>query len=291
MIGNKKRGLGKGLGDLGLNELLSDLNTLQHPEENTKDLRKLPVEALQPGKYQPRREMDPNALEELANSIRSQGIIQPIIVRSISSNRYEIIAGERRWRAAQLAALADVPVVIRNISDEAAIAMALIENIQREDLNPIEEATALHRLITEFDMTHEQAADVVGKARVTVTNLLRLLNLNSDVKMLLERNQLELGHAKVLLALTGLAQSEIAKMIVTKKLSVREAEIVIHNYQNKKTAAPKAAVDPNILSLQSNLSERLGAAVQIQHQANGKGQLIIRYNSSDELEGILDHIK
>lgn len=291
MINTKKRGLGKGLGELGLNELLSDLNNVTNVDENNKDLRKLPIEVLQPGKYQPRREMNSETLQELANSIHSQGIIQPIIVRNVAANRYEIIAGERRWRAAQLAGLNEVPVVIKNISDEATIAMALIENIQREDLNPIEEATALHRLITEFDMTHEQAADVVGKARVTVTNLLRLLNLNSDVKILLERSQLELGHAKVLLALTGIAQSEVAKMIVAKNLSVRAAEILVQNLQTKKTVAKKPALDPNIQSLQSEISDKLGAAVSIQHQSNGKGQLLIRYNSLDELEGILAHIK
>lgn len=283
--------LGKKFGELGLNELLSNLDATPKLDETNKDASKLPIETLQSGKYQPRREMNAEALQELASSIRSQGIIQPIIVRSVAANRYEIIAGERRWRAAQLAGLNEVPVVIKNISDEAAIAMALIENIQREDLNPIEEANALYRLITEFDMTHEQAADVVGKARATITNLLRLLNLNSDVKILLERNQLELGHAKVLLTLTGIAQSEMAKMIVAKNLSVRAAEILMQNLQTKKTVEKKSAVDPNILSLQSELSDKLGAAVSIQHQPNGKGQLVIRYNSLDELEGILEHIK
>ena len=290
MINSKKRGLGKGLNDLGINELLSDLNSTATAKD---DLRKLTIEILQSGKYQPRQEMEPEALEELAASIRSQGIIQPLVVRLISSNRYEIIAGERRWRAAQIAGLTEVPVVIRNISDQAAIAMALIENMQRQDLNPMEEAYGLQRLITEFDITHEQAAEIVGKARVTVSNLLRLLNLNPDVKNLLMQNLIELGHAKILLALNGLAQSEIAKTIVIKKLSVREAEQLLRQMQSSKTQTQQknSRIDPNIARLQADLSDKLGAAVTLQHQENGKGQLIIRYNTLEELEGILDHIQ
>lgn len=287
MLNTKKRGLGKGLNDLGINELLSDLNVATNVKD---DLRKLPIEMLQPGKYQPRKIIKSEAIEELAASIRSQGIIQPLIVRAIT-NGYEIIAGERRWRAAQVAGLSEVPVVIRDISDEAAIAMALIENIQREDLNPIEEANALHRLITEFDMTHEQAAEVVGKARVTITNLLRLLTLNPDVKNLLEQNKIEMGHAKVLLGITGLTQSEIAKMIISKNLSVRETENLIRKLQTPKSQSREQRIDPNIAKLQAHLSDKLAAAVTIQHQNNGKGQLVIRYNTLEELEGILEHIK
>lgn len=288
---NKKRGLGKGLAELGINELLSEIHENQNlgPAGN---YRKLPVDLIQSGRYQPRREFNQEALEELANSIRSQGIIQPLVVRNISSNNYEIIAGERRWRAAQLAGLSEVPVVVRDISDEAAMAMALIENIQREDLNPLEEATALQRLIDEFQMTHEQVSEVVGKARATVSNLLRLLQLNSDVKSLLAQNRIDLGHAKLLLALSGHTQSEAAAQIANKNLSVRETEVLIKKFQNPSTQRTvKQQPDPNIVKLQQNLSDQLGAAVTIQHQPNGKGQLIIRYNSLSEFEGIIEHFK
>lgn len=291
MMNIKKRGLGKGLNELGINELLSDINT-SLTNKNAEDLRQLPLDLLQPGKYQPRQEFNPESLQELAASIRSQGIIQPLVVRPVAQQRYEIIAGERRWRAAQIAGLAEVPVIIRDIPDNAAIAMALIENIQRENLHPMEEARSLQRLISEFDMTHEQAADVVGKARVTVTNLLRLLSLNPDVKDLLEKDQLEMGHAKALLGLHGLAQSEAAKIIVSKQLTVRAAEELVRKFHTPKIAADKSSTqDPNVLRLQENLSDKLGAAVTIAHQTSGKGQLIIRYNSLDELEGILEHIK
>lgn len=291
MLNAKKRGLGKGLNELGINELLSENNS---PEKHNIDFvpPKLPIDLLQPGKYQPRRDMNPELLDELANSIRQQGIIQPLIVRKISETNFEIIAGERRWRAAQKAGLLEVPVVIKQVSDEAAMAMGLIENIQREDLNPVEEAHALYRLINEFGMTHEQAADAVGKARVTVTNLLRVLNLNPDVKFLLENRQLELGHAKILLSTTGIMQSELAKNIANKQLSVREAELLIRNNQNSTRTKPSArrSVDPNIARLQTDLSDKLGAAVKINDQ-NGKGQLVIHYNTLEELEGILEHIK
>lgn len=289
MLNAKKRGLGKGLKDLGISELLSENNSAEKKPEIISN--ELPIEQLEPGKYQPRRDMNPDALQELTKSIRTQGIIQPLIVRPISNGNYEIIAGERRWRAAQLAGLLKVPVVIKHVSDEAAMAMGLIENIQREDLNPVEEAQALFRLINEFGMTHEQAADAVGKARVTVTNLLRLLNLNPDVKLLLEKRVLELGHAKVLLSTTGALQSEVAKTVADKKLSVRETEILIQRYQTARSSTPKKSIDPNIARLQLDLSDKLAAAVKISHQENGKGHLMISYNSLDELEGILERIR
>lgn len=287
MLNLKKRGLGKGLGELGISELLSrDIN--EAPVAINAASQQLPIEMIQPGKYQPRKNFAAESLQELANSIQAQGIIQPLIVRAINNNQYELIAGERRWRAAQLAGLQQIPVIIRAVSDEAAMAMALIENIQREDLNPLEEATALQRLIAEFGMTQEEAATAVGKARSTVTNLLRLLQLNFDVKILLEQGLLELGHAKILLSLTGSAQSEIAKTIVSKKLSVRDTEILVQGRNNSAAKVSKTKnIDPNIAKLQTELSDKLGAAVTIQHHHNGKGQLVIYYNSLDEF---LQHV-
>jgi ParB family chromosome partitioning protein len=282
----KKRGLGKNFGELGLNELLSNAKS-----DAADRLRKLPIDLMQPGKYQPRRDMDQEALQELANSIKTQGIIQPIIVRPIDQNRYEIIAGERRWRAAQLANLHEVPAVIRDIPDEAAIAMSLIENIQREDLNAIEEAAALQRLINEFGMTHQQIAETVGKSRTTITNLLRLLNLEKNVKTMLELGDIEMGHARALLALTNDLQLSAAKTIVAKNLSVREAERLVNNLQHKKTMPIAKKIDPDINKVQMSLAEKLKARVIIQHSVKGSGKLIIQYNSLDELEGIIEHIK
>lgn len=293
MVIQKKRSLGKGLKELGISELLNDLNTTVESAQAQHAFRLVPIENLQPGKYQPRRDIKPAALEELAASIRVQGILQPLIVRPIYTHHYEIIAGERRWRAAQLAGLTEVPVIIRDIPDETAIAVALIENIQRENLNPLEEAVAIHRLIHEFNLTHEQAAEVVGKARASVTNLLRLLQLNAEVKVFLENGQLEMGHARALLTLQDSAQIKAAKIIIEKRLSVRDSEALVRKLLQPSPAIvpSERRLDPNIVSLQAKLSDQLGAAVTIQQQANGKGQLIIRYNSLDELEGILQHIQ
>ncbi|ACJ17495.1 ParB/RepB/Spo0J family partition protein [Coxiella burnetii] len=286
----QKRGLGRGLSDLGLNELLTEINDASLADSKT-ELKKLTIDVIQPGRYQPRRQMDKDALEELANSIRAQGIIQPIIVRPVGQ-RYEIIAGERRWRAAQLAGLKEVPAVIRPITDEAAIAMSLIENIQRQNLNAIEEAAALQRLLDEFKMTHEEIAEAVGKSRTSVTNSLRLLKLNPDVKALLEQGHLDMGHARALLALEGFQQSEAANIIIKRALSVRETEKLIQHWQSEgKSSANRPSMDPDVARLQHHLSDKLGAAVTIRHGAKGKGKLIIHYNSADELEGILDRIR
>jgi ParB family chromosome partitioning protein len=281
----KKRGLGKNLNDLGIAALLSDIQA-----EHKTELRKLPIDIMQPGKYQPRKDMDQQALVELADSIRAQGIIQPIVVRPITNNRYEIIAGERRWRAAQMAQLHEIPAVIRDIRDEAAIAMALIENIQRENLNAIEEATALQRLIAEFNMTHEEVAGAVGKSRTTITNLLRLLSLSPEVKTMLEHGDLEMGHARALLTLTENLQIQAAKTVVAKDLSVRATEHLTHKLQQPTKTTEKIA-DPNILQLQQNLSDKLGAHIIIHHNNKGNGKLVIKYNSLEELEGIIERIE
>jgi ParB family chromosome partitioning protein len=256
------------------------------------DLRELSIELLQRGKYQPRTDMHAESLEDLADSIRQQGIVQPIIVRAVDAERYEIIAGERRWRAAQLAGLQSVPVVIRDVADDAAIAMALIENIQRENLNPLEEATALKRLIDEFELTHQEAAQAVGRSRAAVSNLLRLLELNSEVKKMLTDGLLEMGHARALLSLPSARQGEGARLIAHRGLSVREAERLVKKMlqEGEKPKAKPARVDPDIARFEQNLSAQLGAKVAIQHTSNGKGKLVINYNNLDELEGILEHI-
>ena len=283
----KKRGLGKGLADLGINELLSEIKS----SHNKNDFRKLPIDIIQPGKYQPRKDMDEDALEELSKSIKSQGIIQPILVRSIDSGKYEIVAGERRWRAAQMAGLQDVPAVIRDMSDETAVALSLIENIQREDLNVVEEAIALQRLIDEFAMTHQEVADAIGKSRVTVTNLLRLLGLRTEVKTMLQHGDLEMGHARALLTLNHNLQLEVAQQVVNKELSVRETEGMVARMQQPHKTSTTTAIDPDIVSFQKNLAEILATRVTIQHTKKGAGKMIIRYNSLDELEGIIEHIR
>ncbi len=286
----QKRGLGRGLSDLGLNELLTEIDDTSLADSKT-ELKKLTIDVIQPGHYQARRQMGKDALEELANSIRAQGIIQPIVVQPVGQ-RYEIIAGERRWRAAQLAGLKEVPAVIRHITDEAAVTMSLIENIQRQNLNAIEEAAALQRLLDEFKMTHEEIAEAVGKSRTSVTNSLRLLKLNPDVKALLEQGHLDMGHARALLALEGFQQSGAANIIVNRALSVRETEKLIQHWQSEnKSSANRPAMDPDVARLQHHLSDKLGATVTIRHGAKGKGKLIIHYNSADELEGILDRIQ
>jgi len=292
-MASKKRGLGRGL-DALLGGAAADVKTTTQSNNSVNgDLKEIAVEMLQRGRYQPRTDMHPESLEELADSIREQGLVQPIVVRPVSKDKYEIIAGERRWRAAQLAGLQDVPVVVRDVDDRAAIAMALIENIQRENLNPIEEARSLHRLMEEFELTQQQAAEAVGRSRSGVANLLRLLELNEDVKVLLEKRELEMGHARALLALKDLQQSEIAKKVANSRLSVRETEQLVRKLANpvKAKASKSTEMDPNVRRLQEDLSEKLGAGVQLQCKPNGKGKLTITFNSNDELDGILEHIK
>lgn len=256
------------------------------------DLRNIPVDLIQRGKYQPRTDMHQEALEELAASIKTQGVMQPIVVRPISSEKYEIIAGERRWRATQMAGLDSIPAIIKPVGDEAAIAMSLIENIQRENLNPIEEAMALKRLQDEFELTQQEVADAVGKSRVTVTNLMRLMGLHIDVRRMLENGDLEMGHARALLGLEDLQQPEAARAVVGRGLSVRQTEALVRRLQagggGKKSSK---ILDPDIRNLQDNLEEKLGSKVLIQHTAKGKGKLVVKYNSLDELDGILAHIK
>jgi ParB family chromosome partitioning protein len=285
----KKRGLGR-----GLDALLGGSMAAASADPKGADLREVPVDLLQPGKYQPRTDMHPESLEELANSIKAQGVVQPIVIRPIGGNRYEIIAGERRWRAAQIAGLHEIPAVVRDVPDEAAIAMALIENIQRENLNPIEEAIALQRLIDEFDMTHQQAAGAVGRSRAAVSNLLRLLTLNDDVRKMLEHGDLEMGHARALLALEGQAQSEAAREVAAKGYSVRETEQLVRRLGSASPAKAKKggrSEDPDIRRLQNELTEKLAAKVLFQHAAKGNGKLVIHYNSLDELDGILNRIQ
>lgn len=283
------------MGGANLSSSLSD--ELAAPTESQavdKELKELPVEFVTRGKYQPRRDMHPDALEELAESIKAQGIMQPIVVRPVSENRYEIIAGERRWRAAQIAGLAEVPALIRDVPDEAAIAMALIENIQREDLNPIEEAIALSRLQKEFELTQQEVAEAVGKSRTAVANILRLMSLSDEVKKLLEHGDLEMGHARALLPLSEMEQLEAARTVVAKGLSVRQTEALVRRLVQEKEQGKKKTqkrIDPDIKRLEEDLSDRVGARVAIQHNAKGKGKLVISYNSLDELDGVLEHIK
>lgn len=274
----------KGLGR-GLDALLGGEDAPALPGE----LRNLTVTQLQPGKYQPRTRMDEASLRELADSIKSQGLMQPILVRAVGAERYEIIAGERRWRAAQLAGMSTVPVVVKVVPDEAALAMALIENIQREDLNPMEEATGIQRLIDEFNMTHQAAAEAVGRSRSAVSNLLRLLNLAKPVQAMVLEQQLDMGHARALLALTHPKQNEAAHMIVQKQLSVRETERLVGQLLNPPIAAIKK-IDRDIQRLEENLSDRLGTRVNIQSRKGGAGKLTIEYASHEQLEGILSKL-
>ena len=286
----KKRGLGR-----GLDALLGGATVTALQEQAAKaprdELQQLPIEVLQRGKYQPRRDMDPQALEELAQSIRRQGLMQPVVVRPIDGERYEIIAGERRWRACQLAGLQRIPALVREVGDEAAIAMALIENIQREDLNPIEEAMALQRLQQEFQLTQQQVAEAVGKSRVSVANLLRLIALPEEVKTLLAHGDLEMGHARALLGLPAARQAEGARHVVARGLTVRQTEALVRQWLSGNAEVEPAKADPDIARLEQRLAERLGAAVQIRHGDKGRGQLVIRYGSLDELQGVLAHIR
>ena len=268
-------------------------------EASNDGLKNLPVEHLQRGQYQPRVDMRQDSLEELAESIKAQGVVQPIVARPISKKggvqRYEIVAGERRWRAAQMAGLAEIPTVIRDVPDESAIAIALIENIQREDLNPLEEARALDRLIREFDLTHAEAAKAVGRSRASVSNLLRLQDLSDKVKPLLEDRQLEMGHARALLAISNAAQQlDAARQVLKKGLSVRETEKLVRRILDGGSSKPTKktpAQNADIRRLEIEVSEKLGAKVNVDHTAKGAGQIIIKYNSLDELDGILKHIR
>ncbi len=287
----KKRGLGRGL-DALLGGSSSAALQAEAAQSEVRELQYLPLDLIQRGKYQPRRDMDSEALEELAQSIRAQGVMQPIVVRPISSGRFEIVAGERRWRASQLAGLDKIPAMVREIPDEAAIAMALIENIQREDLNPIEEAVALQRLQQEFQLTQQQVAEAVGKSRVTITNLLRLIALPEEIKIMLSHGDLEMGHARALLGLAAEQQIEGARHVVARGLTVRQTEAMVRQWLNTKEKPQKLdKVDPDISRLEQRLAERLGSPVQIKHGQKGKGQLVIRYNSLDELQGVLAHIR
>ena len=271
----------------GLDALLSAYDTPSAKEE----LRHIPVDQLQRGKYQPRTHMNPEALEELAASIKAQGVVQPIVARPLPDGNYEIIAGERRWRAAQLAGLDVIPAVVRKIPDEAAIAIALIENIQRENLSPVEEANAFTRLIDEFHMTHQQVAESVGRSRAAVTNLLRLLSLNGDVRELLENGKMDMGHARALLALVGKNQSQAAQQVVDKGMSVRETENLVRRLLTQPTGHKSSGrMDPDSRALAQRISEKLGTKVRFQHSAKGKGRLVIEYNTLEELDGILEHI-
>lgn len=284
----KKRGLGRGLGAL----LASTEFSLSEPEKKDAPqepmLRNLPIEWVEPNPHQPRQEFNPETLEELASSIRQHGVLQPIVVRKVSENHYQIVAGERRWRAAQRAGISNIPALIKTISDQTASALALIENIQRENLNVIEEAIALSRLAEEFKMTHQQIAEAIGKSRTTVTNTLRLMTLNEEVKAFLGTHQIEMGHARALLALPPEKQLEAARIIISNGLSVRQTESLIKKLLSPSNPKEERSVfDPNIRSLETRLSEKLGTRVALRHEKSGKGVLTIPYTSLDELETIL----
>jgi len=296
-MATKRKGLGRGLDALlsgsNASTSLENANSPDTSVEVTKDeeLKYVPVDLIQRGKYQPRRDMHPEAIEELAESIKAQGVMQPIVIRPISDEKYEIIAGERRWRATQIAGLDTIPAVVRDVPDEAAIAMALIENIQREDLNPIEEAVALKRLQDEFELTHQEVADAVGKSRTAVTNLLRLMSLDGEVKKLLEHGDIEMGHARAVLSLEPLPQRDVAQQVVGKSLSVRQTEALVRRLlEDKKQIKPQTVTSPDLQKLEEGLSEKVGVPVMIQHTAKGKGKLVLKYNNLDELDGILAHL-
>ena len=291
----KKRGLGR-----GLDALLSPRGGVESADSNLDGpLKMLPVDIVSRGRYQPRTEMDSEALEDLANSIKSQGVVQPIVVRPVKgTDNYEIIAGERRWRATQLAGLHEIPAIIKDVTDQTAMCLGLIENIQREDLNPMDEARALSRLLQEFNMTHDATAEAVGRSRSSVSNLLRLLDLHVEVQHLLESGEIEMGHGRAILALDITNQTEVASRVVKQGLSVRATEQLVKALKDKgaqskgsKKTSTSSRLDPNLRSLQEDLSERLGAAVAIKQGKGGKGKLEINYNSLDELDGILSRIK
>lgn len=310
----KRRGLGRGLdallgtprgeaNDEGPEHILSGPHA-EMPAAPAQASTSLPLDLINRGRYQPRRDFNPESLQELADSIIAQGVLQPIVVRPVENGRYEIVAGERRWRASQLAGLAEIPALVKEVDEQMAIAIGLIENIQRDDLNPLEEASALNRLLSEFDLTHQEVAQAVGKSRTTVTNLLRLLDLVPEVKDYLETAQIEMGHARALLGLKGTQQVEAARQVVSHGLSVRETEKLVRRLQLEDEEGdegvespvaprrePRKEPDPDVRRLQDDLAERLGARVLIQQGNQGKGKLVIAYNSLDELDGILAHIK
>ncbi len=294
-MGIKRQSLGK-----GLDALMGDYGSLHQDQKqdvrkrfvSDREVRDIPIEFLERGKYQPRKEYNSKALDELAASIGQQGVLQPIIAREVRSGGYEIIAGERRWLAAQRAGLETVPVIIRDIDDRSAIAMALVENIQRENLNAMEESEALIRLQNEFHLTQQEIADTIGKSRTTITNLMRLANLEPMVQNYLIQGDLDLGHAKCLLGLVGKSQIDAAASVVESGLSVRQTEAMVKSFQKKTSKQSKIEkVQPDLDRLQQDISERIGADAKIQHSASGRGKLILRYNSLDELDGILAHIK
>ena len=283
----KKKGLGRGLTALLGN---SDVEAMIEPQ-NDDELRNIDVDLIERGPWQPREYFDEEALQELADSIASQGVVQPIVVRQKGNNRYEIVAGERRWRASQKAGLSKVPAVVKIFDDQTAAAVSLIENIQRENLNPLEESTALKRLVDEFEMTHQQVADTVARSRATVSNLLRLQDLNPDVKTLLAMRDIEMGHARALLAIDGMEQSSVAKDVARKGLSVRETEALIRKISSPSKKSKSTRKDPDILKLEERLMECLGAPVNIRQKGKGKGCLEITYTSLDVLDGILSKIE
>ncbi len=279
----KKRGLGR-----GLDALLGDAATTPVTPTQT-----LPLNKIEPGRYQPRKDLDLDKLQELADSIKAHGVVQPIVVRAKGADEFELIAGERRWRAAHIAGLSEIPVVIREMDDRAALAVALIENIQREDLNPLEQAESLCRLLEEFDMTHQQLAEAVGKSRASITNLLRLLELQPEVKKLLQEGRIEMGHARALLGLVGEKQAEAALKVADGRMTVRATEQLVRKYQQSSSPVlPKTQrLDPDIQRLQEDLSSKLGARVTIRHSKSGKGKLLIDYSDLDQLEGLLARIR
>jgi len=286
----KKRGLGR-----GLDALLSSREQIVSvsDEERQHSLNTVPVDQIQRGSYQPRIHFDPEALQELADSIAAQGVVQPVVLRQVASG-YELIAGERRWRAAQLIGLHEIPAVIRDLDDRSAAAVALIENIQREDLNALEEARAFQRLIDDFALTHQQVAEAVGRSRAAVSNFLRLLDLGDEVQSYLVAGELEMGHARALLALSGAIQLAAARTVINKGLTVRATEALVKQKllgDSVEKSPVDAQTDPNIRSLEQSLGERIGVPVNIKHGQNGKGKLLISYNSLDELDGILEHIR
>lgn len=278
----KPKGLGR-----GLDALLAG----NREDEEKGELQTLPIDSLQPGKYQPRTRMDPGSLDELAASIRAQGIMQPILVRPIGDDRYEIIAGERRWRASRLAELTQVPCLVREIPDEAALAMSLIENIQREDLNPLEEAAGIQRLVDEFSMTHQQAAEAVGRSRSAASNLLRLLNLAGQVQELLMAGDIDMGHARAVLPLDPASQIQVANQVAAKGFSVRETEHLVHRMLNPRNQKPTAAPDRDLLRLQEELADTLGATVKLRANRKGAGELSIRFGDLDQLDGLLSRLR
>lgn len=289
MSTTKKRGLNL---DRGLGALLNDSLKLDPYEKSSSEhlVATVDINNLIPGRFQPRTTIADAELAELAESIKSQGILQPIVVKTGKNSTYEIIAGERRWRAAKLAQLNSVPVIIKEVNDQDAFAIALIENIQREQLNPLEEAAAYERLVHDFGLSHEKIANFVGRSRSSISNSLRLLSLKAEVRVMLEKNQIDVGHAKVLLPLTTANQFAIAREIVAKQLSVRATEALIANLQTKSIPKKKTAIDPDVRALENNLSKKLGASIKILHSPKGRGRIVIKYNSLDELDGIIAQV-